>query len=263
MTVPINYDPTGRRLYVIGPHADDDVLFFAKMIAHCVLAGREVHGVLMSNGETSNVLGELNGTAADNTWWKDTHSPAHEGYAPLTAREFGLARTREWRNSWHQLGVPDERLHLGMDLATSDLLPDAISTAYAMQVMQYYVNGDLDAGRSVGGLYTMHWNDVHPDHAACGQALRTLRTSDPTYGDSRWMVKPEEAAAAGAAVYGVPDNLLAQVTHMQWKAAQAYGAWAPADPPDNGSFAIGFHSVYTPYFTSTLAGGPNHIVRNP
>lgn len=256
MTIPIP-DPTGRRLYVIEPHQDDGDLFFAKMVAHSILVGREVHGVLMSNGTTSNVLGEINGDYADNQWWKDKHEPAREGYAPLTKQEFGLARTREWRNSWHQLGVPDERLHLGMDLATSDLLPDAISVSYATQVMRYFVEGDIAAGRAVGGLYTMWWMDAHSDHAACGQALHALKVADSTYSDARWMTKPEDADRAGAAVYGVPAELLDQVTHMQWKAAQCYGAWSPPD-----SFAIGFHSVYTPYFTSTLAGGPNHIVRN-
>jgi LmbE family N-acetylglucosaminyl deacetylase len=258
MTIPIDYTPSGRRIYFLEPHQDDAALFMAKVIAHCVLAGREVHGVLMSNGEPSNVLGELNG-AVDNTWWKDTHDPAHEGYAPLSATEFGLARTREWRASWHQLGVPDERLHYGMDLASSDLLPDAITVAYAKTVMQYYVNSDLEADRPVGGLYAMHWADAHVDHAACGQALHALKVADPLYADARWMTKPEEAAAAGAVVYGVPDNLLAQVTHMQWKAAQCYGAWAP----ESGSFAIGWHSVYTPYFVPVIAGTPNHIVRNP
>ena len=258
MTIPINYHPTGRRIYFLEPHQDDGVLFMAKAAAHCVLAGREVHAVLMSNGETSNVLGELNGAAADNQWWKDRHDPEHEGYAPLTAQEMGLARTREWRASWHQLGVPDERLHYGMDLASSDLLPDAISVAYATQVMRYLVEGDLEAGRPIGGLYTMWWLDPHADHAACGQALHALRSSDPDYADARWLTKPEDAARAGAAVYGVPDNLLAQVTHMQWKAAQGYGAWQP----ESGAFAVGWHSVYTPYFTSTIAGAPNHIVRN-
>ncbi len=247
------------RVYFLEPHQDDAVLFMAQVVAHHVLAGREVHAVLMSNGSTSNVLNELNGTAPDPTWWGGTHNPAAEGYTPLSATDFGLARTREWRQSWRHLGVPDSQMHLGMDLASSDLLPSNISTGYATDVMEYLADADATAGRDQPGFYTMHWNDAHSDHAACGSALRTLRLNDPGFSDARWLVKPEEAASAGASTYSVPSAMLAEVKLRQRHASWAYGAWAP----EQGAYAIGMHSVATYFTGGPLAGAVNHIVRNP
>ncbi len=247
------------RVYFLEPHQDDGVLFMAQVAAHHVLAGREVHVVLMSNGSTSGALAEINGTASDPTWWGGTHNPAAEGYTPLTATEFGLARTREWRQSWRHLGVPDANMHLGMDLATSDLLPNNISTGYATDVLEYLSDADATAGRDKPGFYTMHWEDPQPDHAAVGTALRTLRLNDSAFSDARWLVKPEEAANVGATVYGVPVAMQAQVKLWQKHAAWPYGAWAP----EQGTYAIGMHSVASYFNGGPLAGAVNYIVRNP
>lgn len=256
--MPINWDPTGRNVYFFEPHQDDGCLFMAQAAAHHVLAGRTVHVVLMSNGSTSNALGELNGTASDPTWWGGTHDPAHEGYAPLTQTEFGLARTREWRQSWRHLGVPPERQHFGMGLSSSADLPNSVSLSYATDVMSYWVDKDmLDDGLPNPGLYTMWWDDPQGDHASCGQALKNLRLADGNYTDGRWLVKPEQATAAGAAVYSVPSNLVNEVKLMQKHSAWAYGAWAP----ELNSFAIGMHSVALPYFDDPIRGDANHIVR--
>lgn len=251
----------GRNVYFLEPHQDDGVLFMGQVAAHHVLAGRTVHVVLMSNGSTSNALGEVNGTASDPTWWGGVHDPFHEGYYPLSKDEFGRARTREWSQSWRQLGVPPERQHYGMlgFGADSQDLPDQVSVAYATEVMQYWMDHDLDDFGVQPGMYTMWWGDVQADHSACGHALRNLRLADPHFADGRWMVKPEQAAAAGAAVYSVPAANLAEVKLMQKRSAWAYGAWAP----EQGAYAIGMHSVALPYFDDPLRGDPNHIQRYP
>lgn len=257
--MPIDWEPAGRNVYWFEPHQDDACLFMAQAAAHHVLAGRTVHVVLMSNGSTSNVLGELNGVTTDSTWWGGRHDPAHEGYSTLSQTEFGLARTREWRASWHQLGVPDVRLHYGKNLASSAQLPDGITTSYASSVISYWMNRDLNAGLEPPGLYTMWWNDPQGDHAACGQALRSLRLADPNYTDGRWLTKPEDAERAAATAYPVPAAMAGEVMVMQKRSAWAYGAWQPA----SGAFAIGMHSVALPYFDDPLRGDPNYIVRNP
>jgi hypothetical protein len=225
-----------------------------------VLAGRDVHVVLMSTGATSNVLAELNGTAADPTWWGGTHDPIAEGYEPLTAGLFGLARTDEWRQSWRHLGVGPDGQHFGAGVVSSAVLPDQITPEYATEVMRYWSDFEVSEGRPRPGFYTMWWGDPTADHAACGQALRALRLSDPDFADSRWMVKPGQAAAAAAQVYSVPPNVLPEVKARQRRAAWAYGAWAPS----LGSYAIGMHSVGGPggfFQEGPLAGAPNHIVR--
>jgi LmbE family N-acetylglucosaminyl deacetylase len=248
-----------RNVYFFAPHQDDETLFMAQAIAHHVLAGRPVHVVLMSTGATSGVLAELNGTSPDPTWWGGAHDPAAEGYATLTAAEFGLARTREWSQALRHLGVPIERQHFGAGLASSDLLPDSITQAHATAVMQHWLAADLAEGLDPPGFYAMHWQDPHADHAACGLALKALRQADPQFSDSRWLVKPEQAAAVGALPYAVPAGLLSQVRLMQKHAAWAYGAWAP----EQGAFAVGMHSVRSYFEGGPLAGAVNHIVRNP
>lgn len=257
MTDPIPATPTGRRLFIYEPHADDKMLFFGWIAAHHVLAYREVHVVLMSNGSTSNVFEELNGLFWDSTWWGGYHYPAREGYQPLTRTEFGLARTREWANGAAQLGIPPTRLHYGMGLASSADLPDAVSKTYATEVMQYWADQTAADGAAAAGHYTMWWKDKHADHAACGQALYALHfTGDPAFYDTRWATKPEDAAAAGAVPYLVPDTMTDTILWLTRRGGRAFGAW---DPPN--TYAIGYHSVYNPYFSAVERGDPNHIVR--
>lgn len=256
----INWNPGGRNIYFFEPHQDDGCLFMAQVAAHHMLAGRNVHVVLMSNGSTSMARDELNGVLSDPTWWGGKHEPEREGYEPLSAYEFGLARTREFRASWRALGVPDDRMHFGMDLDSSALLPTEITKEYASEVIKYFVDKDIAEGLDNPSLYTMWWNDAHADHAACGKALKTHRlNSGADYADSRWLVKPEQAEAAGAAIYAPPSAMLSEIKLLQKRAAWAYGAWQP----ESGAFAIGMHSVAQPYFDDALRGDPNYIVRNP
>jgi len=259
----INWEPTGTNVYFFEPHQDDGSLFMAQAAAHHVLAERTVHVVLMSNGSTSNVRRKLNGEIHTGPWWGGFHDPEHEGYDPFPdtpagRREFGLRRTEEWSRSWLQLGVPIERQHFGIDLASSADLPDAISVDYASTVFQYWMNRDLSAGLARPGFYTMHWEDSTADHAACGTALRTLRLEDARFADSRWMVRLEQEDEFGAP-YGVPATLLPEVKAMQKRSAFAYAAWAP----DADAFAIGMQSVSGLFETGPLAGKANQIVRFP
>ena len=260
----INWEPSGRRVYFFEPHQDDGVLFMGQVAAHHMLAGREVHVVLMSNGSTSNVRQKLNGEIHSGPWWGGFHDPAREGYVPFPDDEqgrahLGLARTDEWLASWLQLGVPIERLHFGAGLSSSAQLPDAVTEEYAGQVISHWVGHDTSAGLAAPGLYTMHWGDPNSDHAHCGAALRALRIGGYLYADSRWLVKPEQAVAVGAEPYVVPTSLQPEVKLLCRRAALAYGAWAPS----LGSFAIGYHSVGTTYFDDVQRGDPNHIVRVP
>lgn len=248
----INWNPTGRPIIFYEPHQDDGVLFMAQVAAHHMLANREVHVVLMSNGRPSSALQKINGEVHSGPWWGGFHDPLHEGYEPLTPEQFGDARTRELINSWNQLGVPNERIHIGPDLPNN--LQGSVGLAYIRSVINNYRTLMPDAGH-----YSMHWEDPSEDHANIGWALRGMKLEDSTF-DTRWLVKPEEASNVGAQVYNVPADLLTEVKTLQFRAAVAYGAWAP----DAGSFAIGYHSVYTQYFQNgPLAKAPNWIVKNP
>jgi LmbE family N-acetylglucosaminyl deacetylase len=262
MTDPIPADPTGAPVVFYTPHQDDETLFMGQVIAHHASVGREVHVVLCSNGSPSQVLQELNGTIADNTWWGGTHYPAREGYQPLTAAEFGLARTEELIAACGQLGVPRERVHFGLadgSAPTSDLLPDAVSRAWADEVILSWTEHFEAAGTPAQGHFTTWWKDPHADHAALGQSLHAYRIADPVrWATGRWLVKPEQAVEAAAQAYAVPAAVATQVTFLSKHAGLCYGAWCPPQ-----SYAIGYHSVGgNGYFAGVTRGDPNHIVRN-
>lgn len=258
---PVPSDPPGAPVVFVTPHQDDEDLFMGQVIGHHAVAGREAHIVLGCNGALSNVIQKLNGTLVDANYWGGYHFPAREGYAPLSLQEFGLARTRELVASAAELGVPAGRVHLGRadePLASSDLLPDAISVDWAKEIFESWADHFGALGFPQVSFYTMWWGDNHADHAALGQALRELRLADPDrYRNARWLVKPEQAAAAGASAYGLPADQAATIKAMAKHAGWCYRAWQPAA----GAFAIGYHSVGTVYFPGVESGIPNHIVR--
>jgi LmbE family N-acetylglucosaminyl deacetylase len=261
-TDPVPAHPAGRPIVFYSPHQDDETLFMGQIIAHHVLAGRQVHVVLGCNGALSNVRANLNGSTLDTDFWDGWHYPAREGYEPLSLDDFGLARTREFLAALAQLGVPAERVHFGRadePLATSDLLPDAISVDWAEQVVTSWAEHFAAQGFPQVGHYTMHPLDPHADHAALGQAVKNLHADDAVrYGDVRWLTKPEEAAKVTppALPYVLPAALAPTIKLMVKHAAEAYRAWAPPQ-----RFAIGYHSVGTIYFPGVESGVANHHVR--
>jgi LmbE family N-acetylglucosaminyl deacetylase len=250
MTDPVPATPTGAPVVFYTPHQDDETLFMGQVIARHALANREVHVVLVSNGSTSGARGLINGDD-DSYWWGGYHYPPREGYAPLTAADFADARTRELVAACAQLGVPASRVHLGRadaPAATTMDLPTTISTTWATQVMQSWAAHFAALGWSSVGHYTMWWGDNHSDHAALGSALRTWAPPD-----RRWLVKPEQASAAGAGQYGLPSSSAAMIRQMARRAGWCYRSWQPAA----GCFACGYHSVS---FDGPEDGTPNYLL---
>lgn len=231
-----------------------------QVIAHHALAGRQVHVVLCSSGETSAARDQINGLAP-NGFWGGLHYPAREGYAPLTPDTFGLARTRELIAACAQLGVPAERVHIGpvdqdsADGMLSAYLPDVIGVDWCTQVITSWAAHFADLGHPQVGHYTMWHTDAQADHAALGRALKYLRVGNPArFGDARWLVKPEQVAAAKASAYALPSAQSAQIRLMARRAGWCYRAWQPSA----GAYAIGYHSVAA-YFAAVESGGPNYI----
>jgi hypothetical protein len=103
----------------------------------------------------------------------------------------------------------------------------------------------------------MWWQDPHADHAALGQALRTRALAEPVlFGDVRWLVRPEQATAAGAAAYALPANLAPTIKAMSRHAGWVYRSWLPPS-----AYAIGYHSVANLYFDDVERADPNHHVK--
>jgi LmbE family N-acetylglucosaminyl deacetylase len=244
--------PTGRPIVFYSPHQDDETLFMGQVIAHHALAGREVHVVLCTSGETPIVIEEINGVRATaNPWWGGFHFPAREGYAPITKEQLGRARDAEFIAACGQLGVYPQNIHVGQNL------PDGMTVAQAEALMRSYADRFAAEGEPVVGHYTMWWGDDNATHAAIGQALRNLRTQQPQrFSDARWFTKPEHAATAGAIGYTPPAALRPEILRMTRRATYPYRSWAPRQ----GMYAVGYHSVGNWYFDEVERGDENHVV---
>ncbi|KUH38377.1 MULTISPECIES: PIG-L deacetylase family protein [Streptomyces] len=246
MSDPVPLTATGRPMIVYTPHQDDETLWGGIVIAHHVLAGRQVHLVLGSDGATSRMRHALNGEA-DNGWWLSYHYPEREGIpAPLSEQQFAEARDRELLQAARQLGVPRDRVHLRV----AERGP-ALTVADAERLILAY-----EAQYPGAGHWTTHWTDPDATHAALGTALRNLRLAGHVT-DARWLVRRSQITTVAGAVRYDAGTYTATATDMARAAARCYAAWCPPE-----SYAIGAHSVPADV-QAVIDGHPNYIVKNP
>ncbi|MCT2277985.1 PIG-L family deacetylase [Micromonospora chalcea] len=227
------------------PHPDDETLGAGVAIAEHVAAGRDVHVLLMTRGTSSGALDKVNG-AVWSPWWGAPHSPAVEGYQPLTAAEMGAARLREFRAALGCLGVSADRLHFAWDLLGVEPLDTQVTVAQAraaIVALHGKVMADNPASGNCGLWAPSHTVDDNPDHRAIGQASWDLYKDDPvTWADRRYWVLPpywsdDRLAQVPGRMWDTPTD--AQIGNRVKNACRAYAAWAPAE----GLFAFGYHSV--------------------
>lgn len=245
---------TGRPVIFYAPHADDETLNMGITIAEHVAASREVHVVLMTHGRSSGALSVINGTTTG-SYWVLPHNPTVEGYSPLTVDDFADARIREFHNSCGQLGVPVANRHIYYLDDPSSSNGETVTYAEAKTVIQSYVNQFPDADH-----YTLSYHDIHPDHAALGQALRDLYNAGAITNAVRFVISMatrNDYESRGATIPGggwkdVPtDNVIKQKVI---NACRCYSAWAPVE----GSYAIGYHSVADQF--NKLLANPFHYL---
>lgn len=249
MTTPVAFTyPTLRRVTLFAPHADDDVISMGWIASLHSSVGRRLRFVLGSDGASTTAIKPINGDTL-NSWWGRMHDPEREGYARLTPADIALARDEEFLDSCRQLGALPEEIHLERELrVTSPTVDDAT------KILLKHRELDPDSG-----MYTMHWEDSDPTHAAFGEALLELRLASPSdWSDVRWMVRESQAGTiAGAQQYAVPGDKYASCKLMVQKAAKCYESWAPR----KGRYAVGYHSVGHSLFPGVVAGNPNWIVK--
>lgn len=285
------------RVFFYSPHPDDETLSMGLAMIYYIAAGFDVHLVSMSNGAALGVANTLNGSASGSPVLCSTsadhpyvHSPAREGYAPLTVEDVAAARIREARSALGAMAMippnpgvtPGQVFHHAADLpaefgapgstsSTAPVTPEGIAAAKAkiLPFVQNYPNSFH---------YTMSPADHHHDHAACGLALREIKTENPTLlGVPRFFISrlywtvtdglyaaDLRAAAGGTAAN--PNGSIAWFnysgTHYDryeaWLKNQvqdAYHHWNPAA----GAYGIGYHQVPS-QFASNL--GPAASVGN-
>ena len=181
--------------------------------------------------------------------------PTREGYtAPVDPEILSLNRDLELIAGAGLLGVQPSNVHIDTDGAPAR--GTSIDIAGAVDLFRFWADRHPGAGH-----YTMWWGDPHPDHAALGSALRQLRLAEPeTFGDARWLVKPEQATAAAAKQYVVADAILRNTALvMSRRAAYPFRAWThhEACSPSATTRSAGS------YFDDVERGDPNWIVSTP
>jgi LmbE family N-acetylglucosaminyl deacetylase len=285
------------RVIFYAPHPDDETLSMGLAMLYYIANGFDVHLVSMTNGDALGVANTLNGAAdgspiacstpADHPY---VHAPDREQYAALTTDAIGVARLAEARSVLgamamipviagsngvpitpgqvfhHYGGLHDGFGAPGQGSSTAPVTPEGI--AAAKEVMLPFVQDYSNTFH-----YTMSPADHHHDHAACGLALREIKTENPSllgtpmFFISRlyWAVTNGlYAADLRAAAGGTPDNpngsigwfsyaganYNAYVNHLRNKVIGRYRTWNPAA----GSYGVGYHQVAAQFESNFAAG---------
>lgn len=239
----------------VAAHPDDEILAMGVALAEHLAAGQDVHVLLVTDGEGSAVLGDLNGSTLC-TWWGVLHNPAAEGYAPLTAADLAAARVREATQACRSLAVG----FTGSLTVHRAQLPDGGVTVVAAQQAILDVCDQIAPG-GVVRLKGHTWKtayEAHPDHLAVGNALLNLSSADPArFSDRRHYIEPgywPTGTLPAGFSWDTPTD--STISGRVKNACRAYSAWAPAV----GSYAIGWHSK-SDWFT-TIQSTPKCLVHS-
>ncbi|WP_124728798.1 PIG-L family deacetylase [Staphylospora marina] len=228
-----------RPVIFYAPHPDDETLNMGITIAEHVAAGRPTHVVLLTHGRVTAALNAING-AAYSGYWKATHNPAAEGYEPLTKDTLAEARVREFHHACGQLGVLPEWRHIEYLDNPGSTNGENVTYSEARGVIEKYINMFPDADH-----YTLSYHDIHPEHAAAGQALLDLYNAGRIQYHVRFIISMatrNDLESRGAPIPGggwkdTPTN--DTIKQKVLNACRCYSAWAPS----LGAYAVGYHSV--------------------
>lgn len=260
---------------VMEPHADDGVLSKALAIIDGLAKGLDVHLITMTRGGGGGPIGQFSGDQMC-TWHQIRHNPTREGYTALTTEDIAALRVDESRAALGALGAitPNPGVaatgrvfHHVADLpdgfgGPAGAPPTRAGIDMAKAVIVSFIGQFPNAF-----YYTMSPSEAiggHPDHAACGIALRELKQS-AQYGtllkNARFFVskrywgppRPAHVEAEGPTWYLAgriyKDGVLIKDRKPEFDAlirnvvAPCYGAWNPVGLPAKGSAGVGYHQV--------------------
>lgn len=262
------------------PHPDDATLSAGLAITTYLAGGAVADVVGMSRGAVTPASIKLDGSAVCG-YHGYTHNPAQEEYVVPTQDQIGAARVFETESAlgamttitpspgvsagtltYHQ-GGPSGYLPDLYGSQGSTTIPGLSCTQEgvdaAMSVIKWYVDNTPNTF-----FYAMSPTDDHPDHAACGQALRTLKndtvnicpasglTYAATLANARFFVSklywasnnggsypPDVAAQPNLAWFNAGSRKADYDAVLRNRVIGCFSAWDPAA----GAFAIGYHQV--------------------
>lgn len=260
---------------VIEPHPDDWVLSKCLVVVDALAKGLDVHLVSMTRGEAGGPLGQFNGELMCN-WHGFRHNPEREGYTPITADDIATLRIAESRAALGAAGAITPNPGVA---ATGKVfhhvadLPDGFGGPAGAPPLRTAI--DAAKTKIIGFIeqfpnalyYTMSPSEAyggHPDHAACGIALRELKQSSK-YGSllknaaffvsKRYWGPPRPAAVeaekptwfVAGRIYKDGKLILDRKPEfdalLRKMVAPCYGAWNPVGLPAAGSAGVGYHQV--------------------
>jgi LmbE family N-acetylglucosaminyl deacetylase len=241
LTIPTTASAAAPVALFVAAHPDDETLSMGVTIAEHVAAGVDTHVLLLTRGQASSARAAINGDYVS-SWWRVRHTPAAEGYAALSADQFGAARIGEAHRALACLGA--------VTVHEANLPDGGLTQWSAIDA----IRGVADLIAPTGRVYLKTHSakvENHPDHIAAGNAVGWLaRYGDPArFPSPRYYILPAYWA----------DPRLVNVTEW-WdqptntgirdraiNACRAYSAWAPPT-----SYAVGYHSTAT-LFTKVAA----------
>lgn len=269
-------------VFFYSPHPDDETLSMGLAMLYYIANNIPVHLVSITNGSALGVANTLNGsteaavpvscTSSDHPY---IHSPAREAYplvspaTRLTVDDIGALRNEEARSALsmmamvppvtagvvasvthHIENLPGDFAASDPNVSTSPPTPEGIAAAKAviLPYVQNYPNSFH---------YTMSPADHHHDHAACGLALKQIKTENPTLlGTPRYFVSRLYWATSQPDGHYQQDLLDAAAGTLAWfnysganytrfcdwlrgQVVPTYRAWSPGA----GAYGVGYHQV--------------------
>lgn len=273
------------RIVFFGPHPDDETLSAGLAMVSYLAGGCDVHVVGMSRGAVTAASVKLDGSGVcgyDNY----THNPVGEHYAVPTSDQIGTIRVNEAKSATGAMATitPSAGVSAGVMTyheghPTTGFLPDLYGstgtntipgltcTADGVALAQTLIKNYVD-NYSNTFFFTMSPTDDHPDHAACGQALRNLKNDNVnicpgsgglTYAqalvNSRFFVSrlywdysknPDVAAQPDLQWFNAGTRKTDCDNTLRNQVIRCYSAWNPAE----GSFGIGYHQVVNQFLAN-------------
>lgn len=257
-------------VFLIEPHADDFLISMGEAAAHYYGANYNLRLITMTASGSGGVLDDLAGDVVCGSHGY-RHNPAKEGYIAPAEADFPDLRLAESRAALGTLAAAVtgsgsiEHFHGGLPDGFGGPPgnpPTAAGIAAAQDVIKYYVD---NYWTSTTFFHTMSPTDNHPDHAACGQALRNLK-NDPAYAaklsGSRFFVSrlywnDADVIAEGTTTFPVTASRKAEYDKAVRIAAKAYAAWQPPQ-----SLAVGYHQVINQFYSNGLDSQGNWTPSN-
>jgi N-acetylmuramoyl-L-alanine amidase len=243
----IELHPSDRPILYLAPHQDDEILSFGIDIRNELSHGRNVHVILMTDGENSGARDILNGQydhestypifAGDKiycNWHHTYHDPILENYQGkhLTFEEFSSLRTSEFKRALHSLGVPENQIHI-------EAVPTGIINIDNVErIIEKYL-----ALYPSADVRSLSWFDGHSTHSLIGQTVRSMQQTGVI---QQYQVKYFLSIYTDR-FYPVEKPLETRVEFMEKESDLALLMNAANEyikfDPSAGFYGIGYHSV--------------------